>query len=744
MMPRTEGERRIALVVGNADYKTATPLVNPVNDALQMAGALERLGFEVKFARNCDINDFHSSLRDFTRSLGGSDVGLLYYSGHALQFDGENYLIPIDARLEEPDDLERRTFRLSPQLAAMRSAARVSLVFLDACRDDPFKLEQRGQGAGTKRVVVRQVGLREVAETELKDALIAFAAEQGHTAADGEEEGLSPFTKALVEHIETQGLEVTEMMRQVKRRVREATNGKQTPWSNDSLTEKFFFKPPVAAAATDQLAPRAQPAQQMPPQIVAQDFFVLLSQREAEVESGAEGLALRDVVRQAYRRLKPSNLTEPFFSFAAEVVASENMLEDCVRALCRAKVVIFDATGFEPAIMFLAGIRSVVRRGVTLLSVGGEYALGKEMDIPFNIKDSNIVAHSREQNKSYGADSVTLLRGRIHRGLTEMESPQYLDLPVYDSIRQLPTERRGIIPDEEGVLVLCQFNKDYETFWNNELCKALQNEMNALRDAKNIQVPPVVGVSRSFELNSPRLVTQAVYEAIRRMQSCVIDLTGWSPNVLFELGVRLAASGNRTVCIADRKWEEKVRPTWRGQCQNLASIFVADDFLYDPAQPWVTQKAYTNAYGPDALPPPSGLLGGKLHTLIERALDLECEPASRPVFVELQDHAALFSRDPGASGRSKPVGLFPGNAELVRREETAEFERLLAAWLYVSYRYAPHQILENTSIRGPVYAIIQSLFERHVDRLDAPMKDALSEMWDKIDAWGDANGRLKA
>jgi hypothetical protein len=81
---------------------------------------------------------------------------------------------------------------------------------------------------------------------------------------------------------------------------------------------------------------------------------------------------------------------------------------------------------------------------------------------------------------------------------------------------------------------------------------------------------------------------------------------------------------------------------------------------------------------------------------------------------------------------------------LVRREETAEFERLLAAWLYVSYRYAPHEILENTSIRDPVYAIIQSLFERHVDRLDAPMKDALSEMWDKIDAWRDANGRLNA
>jgi Trypsin-like peptidase domain len=491
------------------------------------------------------------------------------------------------------------------------------------------------------------------------------------------------------------------------------------------------------------------PGSWAPPQIVAKDFVVLLSQIEAAVELDAEAersaekpqfLALRDVARQAYRRLKGSNLSEPFFSFAADVVASETKLEDCVRALCRAKVVIFDATGFEPAIMFLAGIRAVVRRGVTLLSVGGEYALGKELDLPFSIKDANIVAHSRDQNKSRASDSVTLLRDRIRRGLTEMGSPQYLDLPVYDSIRQLPADRRGIIPSEEGVLVLCPFDKDYETFWNNELYKALQNEMNALRDAKNIQVAPVVGVSRSYELNSPRLITQAVYEAIRRMQSCVIDLTRWSPNVLFELGVRLAASGNRTVCIADRKWEETVPAAWKMQCRNLASIFVTNDFLYNSVQPWEKQKVYSNAYGLEALPPPSGLLDGKLHTLIERALDLDCEPASRPVFVELQDHAALFSRDPGVSGRSKPVGLFPGNAELVRREEAAEYERLLAAWLYVSHRYAPNEILENRSIRDPVYTIIQTLFARHADRLDANTKDALSEMWDKIEALGGPNG----
>jgi uncharacterized caspase-like protein len=153
-MPRAQ--RRIALVIGNAAYSISSQLTNPVNDGLQMAEALERLGFEVKFASNCGINEFDTQLRNFMRKLAGSDAGLFYYSGHALQFGGENYLIPVDARLEEPDDLGRRAFSISQQLTAMRCAARVSIVFLDACRDNPFKLTLPHQDRGTRRVTVQR------------------------------------------------------------------------------------------------------------------------------------------------------------------------------------------------------------------------------------------------------------------------------------------------------------------------------------------------------------------------------------------------------------------------------------------------------------------------------------------------------------------------------------------------------------------------------------------------------------
>jgi len=485
------------------------------------------------------------------------------------------------------------------------------------------------------------------------------------------------------------------------------------------------------------------PGSWAPPGIVTRDFIVLLSQQEpgpAQQARKPKKVALRDVAQVAYRNTKDSGLglSQPYFLDAAEAVASEERLRDCVRALCNAKVVVFDATDFEPAIMFLAGIRAVVRRGLTLLSVGGEYALGKNLLMPFNVIDANIVAHSHEQNRSAIANSVTLLTQRIQRGLDAMRSPQYLDLPVYDAIRRLPVERRGIIPKKEGVLVLCPFEEGYTSFWDENLKQALTNELNNLR--KEDKSVASFGVSRSFELNSPRLVTHAVYEAIRRFQSCVIDLSYWSANVLFELGVRLAASGERTACIIEKDWEGKVREEWLPQCQSIESLFVADPLKYDPEQSWVAEPAFCKAYGPDEMPLDKPLLlDGALHALVERALDVDLEPASRPVVLDLRDQAATFMRDP-KGGRTKPGGLFVGNPALVEREDIADFERLLAAWLYASNRYTPDEIMDDAAIRDAVYDVVEALFERHSERLAAESESAAAEMMDKIEEWRKQHG----
>jgi hypothetical protein len=474
-----------------------------------------------------------------------------------------------------------------------------------------------------------------------------------------------------------------------------------------------------------------------PKAIVTSQFIVILSQSEPSAAASGEQksrVALRNVAKQAARdpELQKSKLGEPHFVHAAAAVANEKALEDCVRALCSAKVVVFDATDFEPAIMFLAGIRAVVKRGVTLLSVGGNYALGGTLRVPFNVTDANIVAHSREQNHSTIANSVELLTMRIRRGIKEMVSTHYADLPVYDALRKLPADRRGIVPSEEGVLVLCPFEPTYTAFWDENLKQALTQELKLLRQNRELSEPAGFGISRSFELNSPRLVTHAVYEAIRRAQSCVIDLTAWSASVLFELGVRLAASGHRTSCIIRDGWEQSVREDWKAQCQAFVSMFAPEAFRYDATQDWAGQSAFSNAYGPNMLPAPSKWLDGGLHALIERVIDVDSEPASHPVFQELRDQAALFYRDP-SGGRTKPVGLFPGNRRLREREETAEFERLMAAWLYIIHRYEREYIMADAELREACYSVAEALFERHATRLDNSTKSAAGEMMDRID-----------
>jgi len=233
---------RIALVIGNADYKHADALETPVRDAIAIADRLERLGFKVTLAENCDISDFAGELSKFSDLIQGADAALLFYSGHALQHEGENYLIPVDARLATPDGLARLTFRLDEILNRMRDKAAVSLIFLDACRDNPFKFEGTDPGPNSKGVILKPTGLSNV--SALRDSLIAFAAEPGKTADDGIAGGLSPFTEALCCFIEQPGLAVANMMQNVRRAVRTTTEGRQAPSYTNALDNDFYFLPP--------------------------------------------------------------------------------------------------------------------------------------------------------------------------------------------------------------------------------------------------------------------------------------------------------------------------------------------------------------------------------------------------------------------------------------------------------------------------------------------------------------------
>jgi len=249
--------KRVALVIGNSAYEYATPLKNPKNDAEGIAGALAELGFEVVKGIDLAHVDFAQNVSAFRKKLRGADVGLLFYAGHGLQVNGRNYLMPVDAKLEDETALQFEAVPLHVVLQLMERETKTNLVFLDACRDNPLA-RNLARSMGTRSAAIGQGLARE--ETGL-GTLVSFATQPGNVALDGEGAN-SPFATGMLKHIGTPGLDVELVMRRVREDVIKATSGAQVPWSNSSLTGSFMFQekakenppaPPVAAVPIPRL-----------------------------------------------------------------------------------------------------------------------------------------------------------------------------------------------------------------------------------------------------------------------------------------------------------------------------------------------------------------------------------------------------------------------------------------------------------------------------------------------------------
>jgi uncharacterized caspase-like protein len=227
--------RRVALVVGAANYAHAPALAHTLDDARGVAAALARLDFEVDLVLNPDRAALENAVRRLGQKSHGVDASLFYFSGHALESQGVNWLLPVSADVHSDRELRFEALDLSAVLEQMEGSARVALVFLDACREDPFK-----QRLGVVREVTR-AGLAPP-NAIASGTYLAFATAPGMTAADGNGPH-SPFTGALLKYIETPGLEVRQMMSKVSGEVEAATDGRQIPWDGSSLRGDFYFDP---------------------------------------------------------------------------------------------------------------------------------------------------------------------------------------------------------------------------------------------------------------------------------------------------------------------------------------------------------------------------------------------------------------------------------------------------------------------------------------------------------------------
>jgi uncharacterized caspase-like protein len=236
-----QAPRRVALVIGNAAYENAAALANPVNDAIDVAAKLRSLGFEVIEGRDLGKRAMERTIGAFSDALQGASVGMLYYAGHGIQVDGRNFIVPTDARLDVPVKLRLEAVPIDDILDIMEQQTSTSLVFLDACRNNPFT---RSLG-GSSRSAVPLQGLAQF--NAARGSFIAFSTAPGAVAMDGSGRN-SPFAEALVRHIATPGQSINDLMIAVRTDVLAATRQQQRPWEQGSLTERFAFLPDGSAA----------------------------------------------------------------------------------------------------------------------------------------------------------------------------------------------------------------------------------------------------------------------------------------------------------------------------------------------------------------------------------------------------------------------------------------------------------------------------------------------------------------
>jgi hypothetical protein len=243
-----QAENRIALVIGNSEYQSVSVLPNPANDAKAMTELLNSAQFEVITAANLTQNDMRQTIRNFAERVaekGPDTVALVFYAGHGLQVDGENFLVPVDAKIARESDVAMEALRFDDLMNMLESVpSKTRIVILDACRNNPFVELKKTTGRGLA-IVNAPVG-----------SAVSYSTSPGAEAEDGKGNN-SPFTTAFITAAREPGVPVEQTLRKVRLDVHKTTAGRQTPWEVVSLTSDFIFFPGGPAAAS---TPKDKPA----------------------------------------------------------------------------------------------------------------------------------------------------------------------------------------------------------------------------------------------------------------------------------------------------------------------------------------------------------------------------------------------------------------------------------------------------------------------------------------------------
>jgi hypothetical protein len=267
--PRSS-EQRVALVIGNSNYENAAWLPNPVNDAQSMAQMLNQAGFDVTAATDLTQTAMIKAVQDFTDKVaasGPNTVAMVYYAGHGVQLEGENYLIPVDAKVSSPSELVGDSVRLVDLMATLEAIpSRVRIVVLDACRNNPFpSVVDAGRGLA---IVDAPNG-----------SIVGYSTAPGTEAQDGVD-GHSPYTSAFLRLAREPNLPIEQLFKRVRLEVNHSTDGEQTPWESSSLTSEFYFfgDTAMAASRTPEHGPIVHAASNLPMRAVRQAYDYVLAE----------------------------------------------------------------------------------------------------------------------------------------------------------------------------------------------------------------------------------------------------------------------------------------------------------------------------------------------------------------------------------------------------------------------------------------------------------------------------------
>jgi len=392
---------------------------------------------------------------------------------------------------------------------------------------------------------------------------------------------------------------------------------------------------------------------------------------------------------------------EPLVRNSVEVLSDDASIRSIVRALCSADIVVADVTGYEPGLLLLLGIRAAVRRSITIACTADAAGLKLLRDLPFNLRELNLISFDKQE------EGHAALKQAIRSGLKQSEaSIHYLDLPVYDFIREDESDADVAAENEKAL-----FLRPFDGYGEDRKAVLTERIRQGFMPQRNVCLESVI------DQKSPRLAGQRLYQAIRHWKLCFVDLTWWRPNVMFELGVRLAASPAGACFLIDKIANDRGDPLLRKaghenrppKVDHLTTLF--SPFQYDLD----TLNFVSVCTG-------RSLQRNLIYETAARHFQTVQDHHSEPVYVTLQS-AANVTRghdDPLQAVDVRPLYAMdnPEYGESVRQ---SAFERLCAAWCYLADREEPHRL-------RPVDLLDSKAAElfRHFFRIGARLKVALA------------------